>query len=338
VVAEAPDFAEGFALLAVADFAEIPSEPGNAALRDEADKSLKRALELDPRNGQAIDAKSFSLPWYAWKEREASNLRAASADPSYVHAPKQEGRQLWHLGRIRDGLVWLKRAHDLDPLEMTTSTSLAIMLASEGYTSESRSIRTDMAEQWPEGGLNNSIRFWTSLLLGETDTVLNLLSDSKTLPNGFNQEAANAWRTALTAKNLAEKTQPARARAIKVVTQAAQSGSLPHGHALLLLTQLGDIDGAFAEANVYEPTINGDIPFLFLSATKPLRNDPRFMKVAIRLGFVAYWRDTGVWPDFCREPALPYNCQAEVKRLEAADPTLKPLKVFDPKSVTQTQQ
>jgi hypothetical protein len=83
---------------------------------------------------------------------------------------------------------------------------------------------------------------------------------------------------------------------------------------------------------LYEPTINGDIPYLFLSATRPLRTDLRFMRVAIRLGLVAYWRDTGQWADFCREPTLPYNCQAEVKKLEAQDPTLKPVKVFNPKT------
>jgi len=333
VVAAAPDFAEGYAMLAVADNAELSFEPDSAAVRDEAKNSLRRALELDPRNGQAIDALSFSLPWFAWKEREASNLRAASADPSYVHAPKQQGRALWHVGRVREGLGWLKRAHNLYPLEITTSTVLAEMLASEGYAGESRSIRADVIEQWPERGLTRNIRFWTSALLGETDTALALLSDSTTWPTGINQKAANAWRAALAAKS-----QPARASAIKVVTEAAESGALARGHALLLLTQLGDIDGAFAQAQLYEPTINGDIPYLFLSATSPLRTDPRFMRVAIRLGLVAYWRDTGKWPDFCREPALSYNCQAEAKRLEAADPTLKPIKVFNPKGAAHARR
>jgi hypothetical protein len=44
--------------------------------------------------------------------------------------------------------------------------------------------------------------------------------------------------------------------------------------------------------------------FLFLPEVAPLRRDPRFIGVAEKLGFLKYWRDTGLWPDFCEtEPA-----------------------------------
>jgi hypothetical protein len=33
------------------------------------------------------------------------------------------------------------------------------------------------------------------------------------------------------------------------------------------------------------------------------------------LGLLAYWRLSGRWPDFCRDPDLPYRCQAEGQRL-----------------------
>jgi hypothetical protein len=39
--------------------------------------------------------------------------------------------------------------------------------------------------------------------------------------------------------------------------------------------------------------------------------------LARKLGYVAYWRATGHWPDFCNEPTLPYDCRVE------ADKTLK---------------
>jgi hypothetical protein len=59
-----------------------------------------------------------------------------------------------------------------------------------------------------------------------------------------------------------------------------------------------------------------------------MRLDPRFMPLAVKLGFAAYWRATGQWPDFCRSPDLPYDCKAEVDKLAAQDPALKPIAVI----------
>ena len=48
---------------------------------------------------------------------------------------------------------------------------------------------------------------------------------------------------------------------------------------------------------------------------KKFRSDPRFMQVAKRAGLVAYWQQSGKWPDFCSEADLPYNCKAEAAKL-----------------------
>jgi hypothetical protein len=33
------------------------------------------------------------------------------------------------------------------------------------------------------------------------------------------------------------------------------------------------------------------------------------MRFAANLGLLAYWRETGKWPEFCSEPGLPYDCR-----------------------------
>jgi len=58
-----------------------------------------------------------------------------------------------------------------------------------------------------------------------------------------------------------------------------------------------------------------DSAFLFYSLTEPMRRDRRFMQLAARIGLVGYWRSSGKWPDFCSDPGLPYNCQAEARAL-----------------------
>jgi hypothetical protein len=84
------------------------------------------------------------------------------------------------------------------------------------------------------------------------------------------------------------------------------------------LSSLGYVDDAFAVADHYVPgsSTTATTPgFLFLKLTEPMRRDPRFMRLAQRLGLVDYWRASGHWPDFCSEPGLPYSCQAEAAKL-----------------------
>jgi hypothetical protein len=39
-----------------------------------------------------------------------------------------------------------------------------------------------------------------------------------------------------------------------------------------------------------------------------MRRDARFLPLVRRIGLLDYWARTGAWPDFCREPGLPYRC------------------------------
>ncbi len=86
---------------------------------------------------------------------------------------------------------------------------------------------------------------------------------------------------------------------------------------------LGDLDGAFAQAELYQPTNSCAAPFLFLAPTAAMRSDPKFMLLARKLGFVAYWRATGHRPDFCSEPGLPYDCRVEANKADAPRPALR---------------
>lgn len=88
--------------------------------------------------------------------------------------------------------------------------------------------------------------------------------------------------------------------------------------------RLGDLDSAFAVADVLYPRIWGTTPqqtealwlqtpevfpltFLSSPAAAPMRRDPRFRKVAERTGLIAYWHQRR--PDFCRSE----DCSALLK-------------------------
>jgi hypothetical protein len=96
----------------------------------------------------------------------------------------------------------------------------------------------------------------------------------------------------------------------------ACSGDLPVQPALLMLAELGAADDAYVLARTaFVDDQNGGQQILFAPQTRALRRDERFMPLMRDLGLLRHWRLSGRWPDFCRDPSLPYQCDAEARRL-----------------------
>ena len=318
VVGASPDFSWGHSAVAAMEgfqLRENPASHGDDALRADARLEAKRALALEPHNGEAWLALELSAPLLDWQGREALLVQGTAADPNFEPAVMMEGRLLWAVGRGRDALVWLRRAHEINPLFNGATWSLALNLASEGRPAESRVVVAQMALQWPDHVSTKSAHFWTNFVTGATDDALAQLADPAARQPGLDQKAADAWSAALKAG--ASNETVAKAGAVKAVMEAASTGSLKHGPALVLLAMLGDLDGAFAQAQLYEPLDSSTPPYLFLPTTAAMRSDSRFMPLARKLGFVAYWRATGHWPDFCSEQGLPYDCRVEANKVAA---------------------
>jgi TolB-like protein len=329
VTAAMPDFAWGHSGVAVSDAFESmgrPASPATDAKRAELRREAKQALELEPHDGEAYLALELSLPTLDWMGREALIMQSVAVEPSFEPGAMMEGRLLWVVGRGHDALPWFYRAHDLNPLHNGETWSLAVILASEGHPADSRALVAKMQTQWPDQRSTRDALFWTSVVSGATDDTLALLADPAALAAcafQTNQRSNDAWRAALKAS--ASKDAAARVDAVKTVMAAADVGSLNHGDALTLLTMLGDLDDAFAQAQLYTPVNPYTPPYLFLPPTAPLRSDPRFMQVAAKFGLVAYWRATGRWPDFCSDPGLPYDCRTEAAKVAALRPPSKPM-------------
>ncbi len=61
--------------------------------------------------------------------------------------------------------------------------------------------------------------------------------------------------------------------------------------------------------------VNAITGVLFRPALLNVRRDPRMIAVARQIGLLDFWQQSGVWPDFCADPDLPYNCKAEAAKL-----------------------
>jgi hypothetical protein len=82
--------------------------------------------------------------------------------------------------------------------------------------------------------------------------------------------------------------------------------------------QFGMADELFAilDPKIYtEPEL---FSVLFRPPFREFRKDVRFIALAKRFGLVDYWQSSGKWPDYCREPDLPYDCKAEAAKLSRA--------------------
>jgi len=286
-----------------------PKEP----LRAEARREARRALELEPHNGEAYLALEMAMPPLAWKEREALLLQGTTMDPNFEPGFMMEGRLLAAVGRGSDAQAWLQQAHDQNPLHNGASWSLALSLAEHGRVAESRALVAKMQRQWPRQMSTGDAQHFLSLVTGATDDLIAQLADPNARPASMDQQNADIWIAVLKARGSNDPA--AKPAAIKQVKEAADAGILNHGHAMLLLTMLGDLDGAFAQAELYQPINAYAAPHLFLSITAPLSADPRFMLLARKFGFVAYWQETGHWPDFCSQPGLPYDCRVEANKV-----------------------
>ncbi len=62
--------------------------------------------------------------------------------------------------------------------------------------------------------------------------------------------------------------------------------------------------------------LDGITYLLFRAWMVNVRRDPRFMRLAQRVGLLDYWKKSGKGPDFCAEPDMPYDCKKEAAKLK----------------------
>jgi predicted Zn-dependent protease len=97
-------------------------------LDPEARASASRALDLDPRSGEAVAVMAYLDLRYEWKwqEADAGFQRAVALAPDSAHVRHWRGFQRSMAGRHAEAITELEIAHRLDPVERQISTNLAV--------------------------------------------------------------------------------------------------------------------------------------------------------------------------------------------------------------------
>lgn len=311
VTERAPGFSAGWSMYAMAAARTASfSPPAEAeALRIEANAAIERALKLDRRNPEAYLARAVLTPAIggAWLQHEALIRRALAADPDFADAHAMLGDLYLQSGRMQDAVDSYQRAVDADPLSPMNQTNLVPAFSGLRRQAQAAAIRDQLYRVWP-----NSPRVWMHRLHnaafpGKVEDAANVLAGIDKAPFKMEADELGAFRQYLAAKVSGDPAE--RRKAADRYVELALAGRFDPAPAISALSEVSELDRAFALARDYlrEPFANTWV--FFSPPTELMRRDPRFIALVGATGLVDYWTQTGRWPDFCYDPDLPYHCR-----------------------------
>jgi hypothetical protein len=312
LVKAAPDLAIAHALYGIAeahvanDTDRTPEEV--AALQRAARDSAARALALDPNTPKAYIAIANSYPDGGhFIEREQALANTRRIDPNLNPGKPSYIAVLSEVGRLKEATEFGREVTEsADPRTGggTPEPSFVVLTAESGDMAGAERMLAQLDQIAPAQA---RIVRWQ---------VVSLMGDPATGPEqvrAIGPEDINPRSYACVQQFLGELRQriASHARGLPQACDAA-----PPSRRMVLLSREGDVDGAYAEVERTIGSPQNFIENLYGPGMKAFRADPRFMRLAKRLGLVDYWEKSGHWPDFCAEPGLPYDCRVAARAPE----------------------
>jgi hypothetical protein len=231
--------------------------------------------------------------------------------PEHATVNSYYGGLLDETGRSAAAEVYLRRAVTGDPLSPGKRAKWAGNLEARGAFSEAAHVLADAVVRWPLP------------LIWERQLRLALLTDPAKLdelighpPRDVASPAELAcWRGLAAALKAPEPTVRRREGVAAIDRCAAGAHALAVGAEIEARVAFEDLDGAFALTDGLRGWADPGAAVLLRPHSRPLQHDPRFMPLMQRLGLLDAWAESGLWPDFCASPGMPYDCRLEAKRL-----------------------
>lgn len=318
ITEKAPDFAPGWGNLALIEGQSFPgTQPQDRpALRKALSAHLARAKQLDPTLPATIAADANFHPNDGTKPPHALAVldRGLAAHPDSALLHDFRGKYLSNIGRMNEGVAEAQRAMQLNPLSPSLRDSYISSLA---YADRTRAAFQELKNSeaiWPGSTVLRQARYRLELRYGDPTTALRLLAergagDLRPVPMD------TAWQGFIEARMDPSPARVEKALAAFRDRYRRDSSDIP-GY-LQALGTFGRVEEAYEVVKPAETldSILAGTEVLFRPHMRSIRADPRFIGLAAKLGLLAYWQKSDVWPDFCREPRLPYDCQTEAAKL-----------------------
>jgi eukaryotic-like serine/threonine-protein kinase len=263
-----------------ASFREWPTGATYAAALEDANRSVELARTLDPQNSYAAAVAGlirFSGYW-DWAGAERAFSEALALNPSDAHARGLYGQLLMAQHRLEGALLETRRAQQLDPLNPTRISQVAICLYYMRRFDESL-IETDrLLARDPPSSIGRLAAARVMSALARYDDALAMLSTG-----GRTQEApirAEAARILA----VAGREEEAQA-ALPSLQSAYESGALAPDYLAYVVLALGDRDRAVALLTEAVDQRSASVAWLKVDPRfDALRSDLRFAALVQRIG------------------------------------------------------
>ena len=324
IVERVPDFADGRAHLAMSlqwEAAAAPPERKPELYR-RARAEARRAIERYPTtSGAAFDALYFlerqEVPGDIARA-EDQLLRGLAAAPEFPFVHMRECRLLLSVGRTREALTFCQRANSLRPLAPPPAHSLVRALLWNGELEAAHELAVTSTRLHPHHGAVLRSRFEMDAFTASPDDASAFLHSPEAAPMLLSAEGVAAFDLFLAARR--SRSEADDDTAMEAMWAAARAGRLDPRYLVMAAATLGRVDEAFAALAAPGMEVASDVDdgCLFEPSTEPLRQDPRFWKIAARVGLIDYWRARNRWPDFCSDMSNTLNCKAQASQAAAA--------------------
>src|SRR5271168_4408 len=239
-----------------------------------------QALELDSNLGEAHNSLAFVLDGFDW-DLDAGGKefqRAIELNPGYATAHHWYA---WHLalfGRYDEAIEEMKKAESVDPLSLIINTDLAeLLVLAHSYDESIRQSRKTI-EMDPNFAMAHNQLAQAYLQQHKYEEAVVELQKAVQLSGGSPTCIANLARAyALSGQ---------RSKAVKLLSELKGRATPGYSHAsevAVIYVSLGDMDEAMNWLEKgYAERFNPGV--LIRPGLDPLRSDPRFQKLAHRVG------------------------------------------------------
>lgn len=310
ILAADPDSATAMALHAQALWVPVAfteSLVGDARLMSEARSLATAALKRAPHSAEADFVASTTAAGVGFESADGEKrarlesilLRLVRDHPDHYWSAYVLGQIYRKTGRISDAVKCFQVAASADPYDPVARTRLGLAHAMFGEKAEALAQFDRVEREFPDNSEPYQRRYEMEAYYGDPDAALALVQSGRVEP-AMSDPADKACNLAFVHARIAGSKD-----ATRVDEDCTNFDPLFRTR---MFAALGDLDRAYAEADLLNPADHVSIGFFYPDMRAFVR-DPRFWPLAEKHNLVDYWLAAGQWPDFCSERELPFDCR-----------------------------
>jgi tetratricopeptide (TPR) repeat protein len=312
-----PHNAKALGLLALTD-ETLANNGGSANAGDTlrlAETAARAALQRDPNEPHArlamIDMTAASLDWAQMEDRLQAQRASA---PGNLHVLGSLTSFFEAAGQTSKSWYYNEQAAAAAPSSPTPQWRRALRLWTAGRNEQALNLSERLLPLWPRHALVWNARFMILAFTGRAAAAAAMLRGAA-VPGNAHPVRLAQWLPTLDALAAPSPMRIARAREANLA--AAQLNPGQATYAAMALSQLGEIDAAFAvidalllskgplvaERPIVPRSFVANSPswcrtqWLFMPPLAAVRSDARFGSLCEEIGLARYWRQRGVGPD-----------------------------------------